>query len=82
MKHERQPPIAAEDLTIAKSLPPDELEVMKMRIVANRRADAAKPEWAEDVRARKLCCADGSGVVHGIEYDLENQFGISLKPMV
>ena len=55
------------------------VEVTKMRIVANRRADAAKPEWVEDVRARKLCCANGVGVVHGIEYDLENQFGISLE---
>jgi hypothetical protein len=73
--------ILADFETIAKSLPQDELEVMKMRIIANRRADAAKSKWAEDVRARKLCCANGGGVVHGIEYDLENQFGISLKPM-
>jgi len=73
--------ILADLETIAKSLPQDELEVTKMRIVANRRADAAKPKWGEDVRARKLCCANGGGVVHGIEYDLEDQFGISLKPM-
>jgi len=66
---------------LAESLPQDKLEVRKMHSVANRRADAAKPEWAEDVRARKLCCANGGGVVHGIECDLENQFGISLKPM-
>jgi hypothetical protein len=74
--------ILADFDTIAKSLPQDELEVRRMRIVANRRADAAKPEWVDDVRARKLCCANGGGVVHGIDYDLENQFGISLKPMV
>ena len=67
--------------TIAKSLPQDELEVTKMRIVANRRADAAKSKWVDDVRTRKLCCANGGGVVHGIEYDLENQLGISLKPI-
>jgi hypothetical protein len=73
--------ISADFETIAKSLPQDELEVMKMRIVANRRAGAARPEWTADVRARKLCCANGGGVVHGIEYDLDNQFGISLKSM-
>lgn len=73
--------ILAEFETIGRSLPPDVLEVAKMRIVANRRADAAKAKWAEDVRARKLCCANGSGVVHGVEYDLENQFGISMKSM-
>jgi hypothetical protein len=73
--------ILADFETIAKSLPQDVLEVTKMRIVANRRADAAKSEWAEDVRTRKLCCANGGGIVHGIEYDLENQFGISLKPI-
>ncbi len=73
--------ILADFETIAKSLPQDELEETRMRIVAKRRADAAKPKWAEDVRARKLCCANGGGVVHGIKYDLENQFGIGLKPM-
>ena len=49
-----------------------------MRIVANRRAEAANPAWVEDVRARKLCIANGYGVVHGIPYDLEGQFGIGL----
>jgi hypothetical protein len=73
--------ILADFETIAKSLLQDELEVIKMRIVANRRADAAKREWAEKVRARKLCCANGSGIVNGKEYNLENQFGISLKPI-
>jgi len=73
--------ILADFEAIDKSLPQDEFEVTRMHVVANRRADAAKPEWAEDVRARKLCCANGSGVVHGIKYDLDNQFGISLKSM-
>jgi hypothetical protein len=52
-----------------------------MRIIANCRADATNAKWAEDVRARKLCCANGCGVVHGVEYDLANQFGISMKPI-
>jgi len=55
-----------------------QLEIRKMRIVANRRAEAANRRWVEDVRARKLCCADGKGVVHGINYDIERQFGIRL----
>jgi peptidoglycan hydrolase-like protein with peptidoglycan-binding domain len=36
-------------------------------------------EAAEDVRARKLCIAKGEGVVHGVRYNLEEQFGIQLK---
>jgi Putative peptidoglycan binding domain len=64
---------------LPKDLPEADLEVQKMRIVANRRAEAANPRWVEDVRARKLCCANGGGPVHGINYDLEEQFGLRLK---
>ena len=60
-------------------LPDSEREVRILRIVANRRAEAANPVWVEDVRARKLCIANGGGVVHGIPYDLAGQFGIGLK---
>lgn len=65
--------------TLPKDLGKEELETHKVRIVANRRAEAANSRWIEDVRARKLCCANGGGVVHGIDYDLETQFGIRLK---
>ena len=51
-------------------------EVACMVIVAKRRAAAAKAEWAEDVRIRKLCIAQGRGRVHGIDYDLEAQYGL------
>lgn len=54
-------------------------EVARMTIIANRRAEAADPRWIEDVRARKRCCALGSGRVHGTEIDLENQYGIGLR---
>jgi len=57
----------------------DELEVARMRVVAKRRADAAKVRWREDVLARKLCIANGTGTVHGIPYDLADQFGIELR---
>ncbi len=71
--------ITQESNSLPKSLTKNELEVEKMRIVANRRAEASSPRWIEDVRARKLCCANGKGMVHGIDYDLEGQFGIRLK---
>jgi hypothetical protein len=57
----------------------EEKETEKLRIVANRRAEAAKSRWVEDVRARKLCIANGGGSVHGICYDLEEQYGIGLR---
>lgn len=60
------------------SLDKDVLEVGKMKIVANRRAEAANPRWIEDVRRRKLCCALGEGTVHGEHYNLEMQYGIRL----
>lgn len=63
---------------LPKDLSKEDSEVQRLRIVANRRADAANPQWKEDVRTRKLCIANGQGVVHGIHYDLEGQFGIRL----
>jgi putative peptidoglycan binding protein len=56
----------------------DDREVERMRVVAVRRAEAANPRWVEDVRARKLCLANGAGKVHGVDYDLEGQYGIGL----
>ncbi len=61
------------------NLPRDEREVGMMRIVANLRAEASNPRWVEDVRARKLCCANGAGSVHGVHFGLEEQFGIRLE---
>ncbi|MCH7477731.1 MAG: peptidoglycan-binding protein [SAR324 cluster bacterium] len=55
-------------------------EVERMRIVANRRAEASNARWVEDVRARKLCCANGQGTVHGVPFRLAEQFGIGLDP--
>jgi hypothetical protein len=54
------------------------IEAERLRIVANRRAEATSPRWVEDVRARKLCIANGAGRVHGNDYDLEEQYGLSL----
>lgn len=61
------------------SLPADDLEVRKMRSVAIRRAEAARPEFVKDVKSRKLCIANGEGTVHGIPFVLSEQFGIGLE---
>ena len=55
-------------------------EVARMRIVANRRAASAKPGFVDDVRTRKLTIANGTGTVHGITYDLEGTFCLTLDP--
>jgi hypothetical protein len=56
-------------------------QVARMRIIANRRSAAARAEFVNDVRTRKLTIAEGTGTVHGIHYDLKDQFGIDLKPL-
>lgn len=57
---------------------PAQDEVNRLVIIANRRADAVHGPFQADVRARKLCIANGQGTVHGANYDLETQFGITL----
>lgn len=59
----------------------EKIETQKMCIIANLRAEAAKKEWIEDVRARKLCIANGGGVVHGVNYDIAGQFGVGMVEM-
>jgi len=70
--------ILSEFASSPQDLIEEDAEVQKMNVVANRRAEAANPRWIEDVRSRKLCCANGKGFVHGIQYDLEEQFGVRL----
>lgn len=64
---------------ISGKLSAEEQELARLQIIANRRAEAAKPRFVEDVRARKLCIANGVGTVHGISYDLDEQFGVGLR---
>lgn len=59
---------------------PADVEVARLRSIANRRAEAAAPAYVEDVRVRKLAIANGEGTVHNISYNLEQQFGIRLVP--
>lgn len=74
--------INADFQALPPSLADEEREVARLRIVANRRAEAAKARWVEDVRSRKLCIANGGGSVHGISYDLDAQFGVGLRGIV
>lgn len=52
-------------------------ETEKLVIIANRRAADAKAEWQKDVLARKETIARGFGKVHGKNFDLKSDFGIS-----
>lgn len=70
--------ILADFERLPDGLPKPDLEVEKMKIIANRRAEAANPKWIEDVRSWKLFIANGEGVVHGVHYNLAEQFGIRL----
>lgn len=67
--------------TIPASATREEREVARMRIVANRRAEASRREYVNDVRRRKLAIADGVGIVHGVGYDVGRQFLLGLVPV-
>jgi len=67
--------------TIDPKLPADAIQVARMRIIANRRADVAASAWREDVRKRKLTIAEGKGTIHGKEYDLGKDFVLRLSAM-
>lgn len=60
-------------------LPEDAGEEERLVIVANRRAEASNSRWVEDVRNRKLTIARGEGTVHGMHYNLEEDYGIRLE---
>jgi hypothetical protein len=72
--------IRADYATIHASDPMD-VEVARLQAIANRRAEASNPKYVEDVRQRKLCIANGQGKVHGIDYQLDEQFGIGLRSL-
>lgn len=60
------------------NLPDSADEEERLNIVANRRSEASNPRWVEDVRTRKLTIAQGRGTVHGMHYDLAEDYGIRL----
>ena len=59
--------------------PGEGLEVARMKSIARRRAAACRTQYINDVLTRKLTIAEGCGTVHGLDYDLEEQFGIGLR---
>lgn len=65
-----------------ENLPNDAGEEERLIIVANRRAEASNPRWIEDVRNRKLTIARGHGTVHGMHYDLAEDYGIQIDKSV
>jgi hypothetical protein len=75
------PVVKAQILADFIGLPDAKDQVARMRVIANRRSAAVKPQFINDVRTRKLTVAEGVGTVHGIQYDLEEQFGLRLKPV-
>ena len=72
------PVVKAQILADISGLADKKDQVSRMRIIANRRAAASKAQFVNDVRVRKLTIAEGEGVVHGIHYNLEEQFGLRL----
>jgi hypothetical protein len=71
--------IRADFAAIPAGSAPMDAELAKLQAIANRVAEASKPQYVEDVRVRKLTVANGSGTVHGVVYNLEQQFGIGLR---
>lgn len=64
---------------LSATLNENDREAEKLKIIANRRAEASRARFIEDVRRRKLCIANGKGMVHGQYYNLDSEFGITLK---
>lgn len=55
-------------------------ELEKMDVISNMIADVSSPEWRERVRVRKLWFVRGRGIVHGKQYDIAKNFGITDNP--
>jgi hypothetical protein len=65
-------PVAAAKIREALSGTPAPTEPELRVVIANAVANAAREKWREDVRARKLAIATGTGTVHGAHYALRN----------
>jgi len=60
-------------------LSPEQHEAARLKIIANRRAEASNPRWVENVRRRKLLIATGYGTANGVMVDLEKHFDLKLS---
>ena len=70
---------AREQIRLALEQTPAADERDVRRAIANAVADHSSTKWRENVRARKLCIADGAGRVHGQDYVLE-RWGLGETP--
>lgn len=70
--------ILADFKKLGKDLTTEAIEAERLKIIANRRAEASNPKWVENVRRRKLLIATGAGSANGVKADLEKDFGIKL----
>ena len=48
--------------------------------MANVLADTVLPQWRNDVLVRRMAIVNGQGHVHGEDYDLARQFGLTDAP--
>lgn len=63
---------SAAETTVRSKITPGMSEADVRVLIANAVADNALPQWREDVRARKVTIAKGSGTVHGLTAELKN----------
>lgn len=48
-----------------------------LAVIANVVADTVLPRWRENVRRRRMTIVEGRGRVHGRDFDLEREFGLT-----
>ncbi|MCM0647262.1 DUF5050 domain-containing protein [Clostridium swellfunianum] len=68
---------AAATISQAQQQRPNMTEKELLTVIANAVADAANPAYTEDVRSRKLCIVNGSGIVHRTQFYLDRDYGLS-----
>jgi hypothetical protein len=52
----------------------------RLSVIADVIADTSSERWREKVRARKHTIVNGRGTVHGQQWDLERQYGLTDRP--
>jgi hypothetical protein len=67
--------IGQDNMELIRKLAGNEQEIM--RIIAEWVVRASNPMYQDDVRARKFAIINGTGKVHGRQYNLSEDFGIT-----
>ena len=52
-------------------------DIEKMTVISNVVAENSASSWVEAVRARKLCITNGTGIVNGTNWNLNEEFGLN-----